>query len=1120
LSVHASKPCQIIFGFYGNKVAALKPAPWSVHRNWTSIEALFPDLPEAFRQGVDAAFPSPQKWSRALDYQTNLNGNILRYKPRLYLVKGQDVLRYDLNRGDDASILEKSFKLWRGIGKDHRILGAIVDEDEKMIYFLMHRFYVGLEIKSVTVSEESSGKVSSWMVALSSLPTRWYDRSTAVRAGVKVFRTWGLMEKTNEHSLVISDEWLGKSLAMQEKETSKDGFQYEITPNHLVVALNKAASGLARFRVISESNTVSGFEKLIQEIKAGRPVILPLFESENSARAVFQYVVVSGYHENIDTSKAYVRIRGSDEKNHFFSIENLKKRSFEKPIPNELQLRGMKQGSFIVIEGTIPDRTEARHSEKEHAKGYLKFLAEIVSKVPFNIWYESEIPYSRSQINDRTTEQSLDDQLKHIDQYIEEHAGPLCSLVRHAQNFAREELEKGLDERGSAFANSPYQSILSLTQLSPTNVYGSLDGLSDSEKDNLTIGDLGLGLLHNRTHRFYGDSANHRSKARELFRLFNEKLVRAIPSREEIEQSRWADEAVEVLRRFSRGLDTRTHGSFGSNSVQNQEFIRFVQVILGGYLGGVSKEIRRDMAVAIIRALISEKITIGREIEDRVALINTAYIDKLKTLLHATGPFLQKLMQLLADEIKPETAPVGSETHQNLKLLKQLLGSLKSGVSPMTDLEFQRVLDDSFDEERGRSRVLKHLDPIPLGAGTIGQVHSCLIQHEECTNPVSAVVKLLRPNLYSKVISEIKFIRKQIKRDPNFAQMSQLVRKIKTGLWNELDFSKERSFTRECQSVYSCPKSQIDTVKLIEKKQHTADPNQYILLERVVGQDLNTISKELEALKVLPQNPKHLLSLKNLIQARSDRMVALTQSWYQNVFFGAEIFHGDLHGGNIFLGTENNLTKLTLIDFGSCARLTKDEKMDLVSLFLAVGLAHKAWNGILTKSFWERQFSNLIVGTSTLDGLKKKILALTAKIGNLKEREQIRKMRNLIDRLFCQNNCPSKDQSVENTIATILKESEKISSPPDGLTIFNRSAMMLNQELRKSLKITDVPDALRQNLLKDLEASRDATFNTQEIIGKVMTSEVSKWSNLKTIWRIFSDLPKEPSVENPPASDN
>ena len=71
-------------------------------------------------------------------------------------------------------------------------------------------------------------------------------------------------------------------------------------------------------------------------------------------------------------------------------------------------------------------------------------------------------------------------------------------------------------------------------------------------------------------------------------------------------------------------------------------------------------------------------------------------------------------------------------------------------------------------------------------------------------------------------------------------------------------------------------------------------------------------------------------------------MATFTELWYDNALFGDGFFHGDLHAGNIFFSPKpipdyapyGRDYQLTLIDFGACGKLSKQEQRGVLSMIL------------------------------------------------------------------------------------------------------------------------------------------------------------------------------------------
>ncbi len=272
--------------------------------------------------------------------------------------------------------------------------------------------------------------------------------------------------------------------------------------------------------------------------------------------------------------------------------------------------------------------------------------------------------------------------------------------------------------------------------------------------------------------------------------------------------------------------------------------------------------------------------------------------ERMRLAFEELGPTFVKLGQLLSTrpDIIPETA-------------LQELAKLQDNVRP---LPFETVRE-VVERELGRpiSESYSSFDPAPLGAASIGQVHAAtLVSGEE------VVVKVQRPEIQSIIEQDIALLdflagllEKYIPESRVFRPRIIVDEFFKTLVY-ELDYVVEcNNMNRIARNMVSIPDV------MIPKVYKELSTTKVLTLERLKGLRIN--------------------DLKSLQEAGIDRkkVVATGARAFFKMILVDGVFHGDLHGGNLFLLPGD---KLGIIDFGIVGRLSDKSREQLAGMLVSL----------------------------------------------------------------------------------------------------------------------------------------------------------------------------------------
>lgn len=272
--------------------------------------------------------------------------------------------------------------------------------------------------------------------------------------------------------------------------------------------------------------------------------------------------------------------------------------------------------------------------------------------------------------------------------------------------------------------------------------------------------------------------------------------------------------------------------------------------------------------------------------------------ERLRLAFERLGPTFIKLGQVLA--ARPDLIP-----ENYVEELKKLQDDVKT-------LPFETIRE-VVEKELGKplSEAFTSFEEEPIAAASIAQVHGAVLLTGE-----KVVLKIQRPGISAIINQDValleflaKLLEKYVPESRIFAP-AVIVEEFFRTLKLELDFNIEaNNIARISENL----KEFTDVrVPLVYREYST---KRILTLERFFG----TPMTNLEEVKRKGFDLKHL----NEVGARA---------FFKTVVKDG-VFHGDLHGGNIFVLEDG---KLGLIDFGIVGRLSRKSRQQLSSMVLAI----------------------------------------------------------------------------------------------------------------------------------------------------------------------------------------
>lgn len=298
-----------------------------------------------------------------------------------------------------------------------------------------------------------------------------------------------------------------------------------------------------------------------------------------------------------------------------------------------------------------------------------------------------------------------------------------------------------------------------------------------------------------------------------------------------------------------------------------------------------------------------DRMNLGKFIPSRWAAYAKSHADKsiperLRESFEELGPTFVKLGQLLST--RPDLIP---------ESFIEEFTRLQDNVPP---LEFE-VVRGVVERELGRKldEAFAQFDPKPLAAASIGQVHDAVLPGGE-----KVVVKVQRPDIDRLVdtdVSLLSFLAALLdKYVPEIKSFNPkvIVEEFARSLNYELDFVLEaNNMSRIAQNLASIPDVVIPKVY----RSHTT--RRILTLEKIEGIRVN--------------------DAKALDSAGIDRKQVVTvgaKAFFKMVMLDG-LFHGDLHGGNLFILPGN---RVAMVDFGMVGRLSEKFRGYLANMMISL----------------------------------------------------------------------------------------------------------------------------------------------------------------------------------------
>jgi ubiquinone biosynthesis protein len=336
------------------------------------------------------------------------------------------------------------------------------------------------------------------------------------------------------------------------------------------------------------------------------------------------------------------------------------------------------------------------------------------------------------------------------------------------------------------------------------------------------------------------------------------------------------------------------------------EFMRWIQT--GRQLGQAVKNVQRLRVIIGVFGKhgfvdIVDRMNLGKFLPSRLAAFAESQADKavperLRLAFEELGPTFVKLGQLLSTrtDLLPE-----SYIEEFVKLQDNVQQIPFEAVRGVVETELKMSLEQAYKEFNHHA----------LASASISQVHEAVLLSGE-----KVVVKVQRPEIEKIIDNDVSLLAvlagllEKYVPETRIVGPKTIVEEFFRTLSYEVDFVVEaNNMSRMAQNMAAIPEI------VIPKIYRTLCTSKILTLEKLEGIRVN----DLKALDAAGIDRKHVVG----VGARA---------FFRSVMIDG-IFHGDLHGGNLFILPGN---KLGIIDFGIVGRLSQKSRDQLANMVMAL----------------------------------------------------------------------------------------------------------------------------------------------------------------------------------------
>lgn len=296
----------------------------------------------------------------------------------------------------------------------------------------------------------------------------------------------------------------------------------------------------------------------------------------------------------------------------------------------------------------------------------------------------------------------------------------------------------------------------------------------------------------------------------------------------------------------------------------------------------------------------------------RTARFHERRARKVVHSIASLGPAFVKLAQIFATRADLVPEPYLSA-----------LASLTDRVPPVPWTDIRAVLTESWQQDP--DEVLQSLNPVPLAAGSLGQVHRATYEGRD------VVVKVLRPNVEAVVIRDVRIARRLVdwlyQRFPHHHVLGfrVVLDEFGTHVREEMDFVREGfQCTRMRERFADEPRLRIPRVETALTRREV------LVMEYMEGTRVDALDAQVASGAIKP-----------------NALVETLIEIYARMMLRDGVFHADPHPGNLLV-TDSG--QLVLLDFGMVIEVSLHVRK---ALFDAIVAAVRRDAEATTDAFYE-----------------------------------------------------------------------------------------------------------------------------------------------------------------------
>jgi predicted unusual protein kinase regulating ubiquinone biosynthesis (AarF/ABC1/UbiB family)/nucleotide-binding universal stress UspA family protein len=266
---------------------------------------------------------------------------------------------------------------------------------------------------------------------------------------------------------------------------------------------------------------------------------------------------------------------------------------------------------------------------------------------------------------------------------------------------------------------------------------------------------------------------------------------------------------------------------------------------------------------------------------------------RLRVALEELGPTFSKLGQVLST--RPDLLP--PEYIEELAMLQ-------SHVPPMPESEVVQVAEQELGVPW--EDVFESIDPKPLAAGTIAQVHRAALENGD-----RVVIKVQRPTARGEIEQDLALLEifaQKVGQRPALKQvvnMEAVFKHLSTSLQRELDFHQEIGNIDQMRTVLA------DYDRLaVPAVHHKLSTSRLLVMEEIQGIPISQA----------PEGPDRIEAARQLLE-----------SYYKQIIVDG-FFHADPHPGNLMWWKD----RIYMLDFGMVGAVDANVREHLLLLLMAL----------------------------------------------------------------------------------------------------------------------------------------------------------------------------------------